>query len=366
MKKKIGLVLLAMMVLSATGCSSSKPAETAAPAEQKTEAAAPAETKAEEAAPAEEVITLKFADTEVPGMPEYEGNLKFIELIETNSNGRIKVEYYPNNQLGGDKEIVAALMAGTVDIGKCAAGNFSDYTDAVLFTDLPGVYKNSAQMRKVWQTDIRDEITAEIQADTGLVPVMFDCDGGSARAIFYNGKDIRVPADCKGMKVRTTGSEVEMALFEELGIAATPMAFTELYMALSQGTIDGIYTNPPGTYSNKLCEVSEKCTIINLSYITTFKLLSESAIEKLGGEGSELYNIVVEAGAEAEVYKDELIAKNNEKVEEQIAGVNCTMIKLTDEEQKQWNDAAAKVCEQFIGDGKLVSQELYDKIMAVE
>lgn len=372
MRKGISILLAAAMGLSLAGCAS-KPAETKAPetTEAPKEAAGGTEAAAESAAeeaevPDGEVITLKFADTEVPGMPEYEGNLYFIELIEKNSGGRIKVEYYPNNQLGGDKEITAALLAGTVDIGKCAAGNITDWTDAAQFTDMPGVYKDAKQMREVWQTGIREEVTKKIQEDMGLIPVMFDCDGGAARALFYNGKEIHVPDDCKGMKFRTTGSDVEMALFKQLGIAPTPMAFTELYTGLQQGTIDGIYTHPAGTYSNKLCEVTDYCTVINLSYITTFKLLSAQAVEKLGGEGSGLYNIVVEAGKEAEVHKDELIAKNNEKIEEMMEEAGVTVIYVTDEEQKLWNDAAAEVCKQFVGDGKLVPQELYDEVMALE
>lgn len=365
MKKKMSLALAAVMALSLAGCGSSQSAPTTSAAKE----TAAAETAAEAAqvdTPAE-VITLKFADTEVPGMPEYEGNLYFIDLIEKNSNGRIKVEYYPNNQLGNDKEITAALMAGTVDIGKCAAGNMTDWTDAAQFTDMPAVYKNAKQMRSVWQSDVRDEVIDAIKADTGLTPVMFDCDGGSARVLFYNAdKEIRVPDDCKGLKFRTTGSDVEMALFKELGIAPTPMSFAELYTALQQGTIDGIYTNPPGTYSNKLCEVTDYCTVINLSYITTFKLLSEQAVEKLGGEGSELYNIVVEAGKEAEVYKDELIAKNNETVDQLITEAGVTIVTLTDEEQALWNAAAEAVWPQFVGEGKMVDPELFEKVAALE
>ncbi len=373
MKKVWSMLLAASFMVSLTGCGGkAEPAEVATTAPVTTAAQAEKESKAAEGTAAkepvsEDVIVLKFADTEVPGMPEYDGNLYFIELVEKNSNGRIKIEYYPNNQLGGDKEIAGALMAGTVDIGKCAAGNLADWTDAAAFTDIPGVYKNAGQMRSVWQSDLREEVTRLIKEDMGLTPVMFDCDGGAARALFYNGnKEIHVPDDCNGLKFRTTGSDIEMALFQQVGIAPTPMAFTELYTGLQQGTIDGIYTHPAGTYGNKLCEVTDYCTIINLSYITTFKLLSEKAVEKLGGEGSELYNIVVEAGREAEVHKDELIAANNEKIDEMMAEEGVTIIRVTPEEQKLWNEAAQAIWPKFIGEGKMVDQGLFDRVAAME
>ncbi len=371
MKRALSMVLVATLTLGLAGCGGNQTAKATAAStaelEKQTEKADTEEKKEATDIPAEDVIVLKFADTEVPGMPEYEGNLYFIDLVEKNSGGRIKIEYYPNNQLGGDKEITGALMAGTVDIGKCAAGNLADWTDAAAFTDIPGVYKNAKQMRSVWQSDLREEVTEKIKADTGLTPVMFDCDGGAARALFYNGnKEIHIPDDCKGMKFRTTGSDIEMALFKQVGIAPTPMAFTELYTGLQQGTIDGIYTHPAGTYGNKLCEVTKYCTIINLSYITTFKLLSEKAVEKLGGEGSELYNIVVEAGQEAEVQKDKLIEEKNNEIETLMTEEGVTIINVTEEEQKLWNQAAQAIWPEFIGSGKTVDQELFDKVAAME
>lgn len=346
---------MAMGALTACGASSSS--------------TAPASTAGASSAAGEpeEIITLVFADTEVPGMPEYDGNLYFNELVASKTGGRVQIEYHPNNELGGDKEITASCIAGDVDICKCAAGNIADWTDAAAFTDIPGVYKNTPHMRAVWQDgDIRDTVAAQIQADTTLLPIMYDCDGGAARALFYN-KDsaVRVPADCKGMKFRTTGSEIEIGLFQALGISPTSMAFTELYTALQNGTIDGIYTHPEGTYGNSLCEVASKCTIINLSFITTFKLLSPKAIEKLGGEGSELYNAVLEAGREAEVNKDELIAAYNEKIEGLMAEVGCEMFKLEADEQQLWYDVAEGLWDQYVGEGKLVSQELFDRIVEI-
>lgn len=362
MKKYISLILALVMLLCMAACGT----KTDAPAVAPTAAPETATSEASAVAPTEEPIVLVFADTEVPGMPEYEGNLYFIQLIEERSNGRIKVEYHPNNELGGDKDITAAAIAGTVDICKCAAGNLMDWTDAIAFTDIPGVYKNTAHMRAVWQSDIRDQVSAEIVADTTLTPVMFDCDGGAARALFYNADhEIRTPADCKSLKFRTTGSEIEMGLFSALGIASTPMAFTELYTSLQGGVIDGIYTHPEGTYMNSLCEVTNYCSIINLSYITTFKLMSASAVEKLGGVGSELYNIVIEAGKEAEVHKDELIAAYNVEVEGLMEGINCHVVHLTDEEQEQFYEVARGLWDQYVGDGKMVSQEMFDRIVEI-
>ncbi|QNB46030.1 extracellular solute-binding protein [Thermanaerosceptrum fracticalcis] len=352
MKKLISILLIfCMATLLFTGCSGQKPADSKPP-EEKTNEVKP--------------IVLRFADTEVPGMPEYEGNLYFIKLVEERTKGKVKIEYYHSNQMGNDKQITAAAMAGTLDIVKCAAGNFSEFSKALSFTDLPGLFKNAEHMRKVWKSDIREQVTSQIKKDTGLTPVMFDIDGGAARALFYNKKPITVPADIKGMKFRTTGSPIEVSLFKEWGVAATPMNFNELYTSLQQGVVDGMYGHPIGTYYNKLCEVTKYCTIVDISYITTLKLLSKSAVEKLGGENSELYNIVIQAGKEAELEKDKLISNKNKEIEDLITKAGVKIIKPNSDQIKLWREAAQKVWSEYVGSGKLISEELVKKVQELE
>ena len=91
--------------------------------------------------------------------------------------------------------------------------------------------------------------------------------------------------------------------------------------------------------------------------------LSASAVEKLGGVDSELYNIVLEAGRQAEVHKDELIAAYNTQVEGLMEDINCKVIHLTDEEQQLFYDVAESTWADYVGEGKLVSQDLFDRIV---
>ena len=364
----MALAVAASLCACGGGKQSAPATQQAASTEAKTEA--PASGAATEAAVQTDgdVIVLKYATAEVPGTPENDANLNFIKTIEEKSNGKIKVEYYHSSQLGNDKQVVVAALGGSLDIVKSSAGNLMDYSDALAFADLPGLFKSQKHLRAVFQNEaIRQEISDAIYSDIGMAPVNFDVDGGAARALFYNRKGgiAKVPSDMKGVKLRTTGSEIEMALFSQWGASSVPMNFNELYLALQQGTVDGLYGHPIGTYGNKLCEVTKYCTVIDMSYIASVQLMSQSCIEKLGGEGSELYQIVMDAGKELELYKDKLIEEKLGTIMAQIQTDGVEVYVPDDQEIEQWRATGQAVWDDYVGDGKMVPQKIVDEVVAV-
>ncbi len=372
MKRTWSMVMVLAMVTSLCACGGGGKEQTAASTQQAASSEAKEESseavQAEEAQTDGEAIVLKYAAAEVPGTPENEANLNFIKTIEEKSNGRIKVEYYHSSQLGNDKQVVVAALGGSLDIVKSSAGNLMDYSDGLAFADLPGLFKSQKHLRAVFQDEeFRKEVSDDIFGDIGMIPVNFDVDGGAARALFYNRKSgvAKVPSDMKGVKMRTTGSEIEMALFSQWGASSVPMNFNELYLALQQGTVDGLYGHPIGTYGNKLGEVTKYCTVIDMSYIASVQLMSQSCIEKLGGEGSELYNIVMEAGKELELYKDQLIEEQLGTIMEQIKADGVEVYIPDDQEIGQWRATGQAVWENYVGDGKMVPQKIVDEVVAI-
>lgn len=304
------------------------------------------------ASAAEAPITLRFASDEPSGSVEDQGNLAFIKEVEERSNGKIKIEYFPGAQLGSDKQCLPSLLAGALDISFIAAGNLAEFTPAMNFTDLPGFVKSPEQLRKVWQSPVRDMVAKKIHDDLKLRPIMFDVAGGAARAIFYNGKPIVRPEDAKNFKFRTTGSPIEVALFQSWGAAPTPMAYSELYSSLSQKVVDGIYVHPIGAYDQKLTEVVKNATIVNLSYISQVKLINEFAVAKLGGVDSELYKIVLEAGRHAEELKDRLYAERVKNVYSELEKVGVKVIQPQGDDLAAWQEAALSLWPSIVNDPK--------------
>lgn len=309
----------------------------------------------------DDTIVLRFADTSVDGEPDAEGNKYFAQLVEERTDGRVRVEYYNNGMLGADKIITQAAIVGTLDMAKCSAGNFTEYSDVLNFTELPGIFQDVAHARRVFQNEeIRTELTEAIREDTGLTVIMYDIDSGAPRVVGTTSKEVRVPEDMKGLSFRTTGSPLGNALYAHLGVNAVTVDFSELYTALQQNLINGIYLQASWIDSSKLQENLDYITPTEVTYAISVKAMSSDAVEKLG---PELLGIVMECGEEAEAYKDGLWDAWNEEVYERISE-SSEIVELTEEERALWWESTQVLWDDFVG--KSISQELVDKITALE
>lgn len=353
-KKAMGIFLAALMV-GLTGCGSGDASATA-PA-----AGGQAETAQAGGVSTDEVITLRFGDTANDDNCDAIGNKYFADLVEERTGGRVKVEYYNNGSLGSDKMLAQSVIEGTLDMGKCSCGNFSDFSHATDFTDLPGLFTSLDHVRKVWQSDIRDEVTDQIKEELGVTVVMFDVDGGEPRLIGVSGEEVRVPADMNGVKTRTTGSPIEIALFKQWGANSITVEFSEMYSALQQNLVSAFYLQSAYIVNNRFEETIDYAVPVNQSWVTSVKILSKDAEERLG---EELYHIVLECGKEAEEYKDGLWEEAMTGYYKQIQDAGVKIVELTDEEIAQWDQASMEIWGQFVG--TTVSQELLDQVQALK
>lgn len=371
MKNKVlsMLLVLCLSVSVFSGCGKSADSE---PSKEAGEEKVEAVEEVAETVPEDEVITLIFGDSELPTQPEYEGQLWFCEEVNKRTNGRVKIEYYDSNSLGTDREMILALQSGTLDIGKAATGQFSEFSSMPCFFDLPGLFDDVEHFQKCLQDEnFRQYLIDWTMKDTGgLIPIMFDLDGGMRRALIYKG-DTKyvVPSDVpSGVRARTTGSEIEIAFYKALGMSSSNMSMQETYSGLQQGIVDCIYLNGSAARSWAMDELCTYGTCVDLVPLVTMKFMSPACAEKLGGVGSELYNIVVECAKEKELRRTpEIIAKYSEEVYakgEAESGIEY--IHLTDEQRAEW----VKLCQdeiwpQFVGEGKLVPQEVVDMVNAL-
>lgn len=306
-------------------------------------------------------IVLRYAETAAPGEPDYEGALYFADLVKERTDGRVEVQLFHSGQLGSDKAITQAAIAGTIDMAKCSGGNFSEFSDALYFTDLPGLFRDLKHARAVWQSPIRDRISNKIQEETGLTVVMYDLDAGHPRELGNSKRPIRVPSDTVGLKMRSTGSPVEVALMKAWGTGAVPVAWSELYSALDQGVVDGYYVQPIQTYfTAKFHEVAKYYTMIGQSWVTSVKVLSPAARERLGEENVQ---ILLQAGREAEVYKDELAGEKSDEAVAKLEEAGVEIVRPNEEELALWVEKSQSVWPILVGEGKAVPQDLVDEVV---
>ncbi len=186
-------------------------------------------------------VVIKFSHVVAENTPKGKGALKFKELAEERTKGRVKVEVYPNSSLFKDGEEMEALQLGSVQMLAPSLAKFGPLgvRDFEVF-DLPYMFDSYAELHKVTDGPVGAALFRKLEAK-----------GVTGLAYWDNGfkemtanKPIRVPADYKGLKLRIQSSKVLGDQMKALGAIPQVMAFSEVYQALQTGVVDGTENTP--------------------------------------------------------------------------------------------------------------------------
>lgn len=280
MKKMFAIMMIMVIVFSlATGCQKAVATPNAAAA-----APAPAET-----------VTIKVGHIVSEDTSVHRQSVAFKEYVEKTSNGQIKVEIYPNGQLGGDLQLVESVALGTLQIAIPSTAVLTSYDPVFGVLDLPFVFKSADAGFKALDADLGAALDAKL-TPVGLMNLGYSYNG--ARSMSNNVRPINEPSDLKGIKMRVMESPVFIDMFKYLGSNPTPMSFGEVFTGLQQGTVDGQENAPALVYSSKFYEVQKfysltghvQSYLANVMNVDFFNKLSPEQ-QKIIKEGAKLFLI---------------------------------------------------------------------------
>lgn len=253
--KKVFAVTLAAMMLMLTACGG---ASSSAPAGSAPAASTPASSAAPEAKP----VNLIFSIAAVPTDAHGQAQKVFKETVEKVSNGNITVECYDSGTLFNQDTETAALIAGDCDIIYSSASWLSTNSPWLSMFTAGYIFKSYDHMTKVLNGDIGKEVFAKISEEQGILPLgAFYL--GTRQISLGQDKQIKTPADLNGINLRMPNSDAWVFLGTAMGANPTPIAFNDLYLALSTNTVDG-QDNPLPTVKNaKFYEVQKSISLTN-------------------------------------------------------------------------------------------------------
>lgn len=183
----------------------------------------------------------------------------FKPYVERESKGRIKVESYPAGQLGGEREMVEGVTLGTIEMAHVSDAPVSGFYKKAMVTDTPGVFSSIEETNAVfagpwgqaWNEEIRNALGVKVLNHTN----------SGFRNFSNNVRELRVPADARGLKIRVMESPIYIKMVGSLGAIATPMPAGEMYVALQHGVVDGQENPIPNVIDMKLYEVQKYYTL---------------------------------------------------------------------------------------------------------
>lgn len=276
----------------------------------------------------EETVELVFSNvTSVSGKDAGE---VFKRVAEEASGGSVVVNLFPDNMLGDDRVVIETTAMGNIDIGVSSTSPLATmYADFYLF-DAPYLFLNTEDAYAKLDGEVGQKILDGMES-MGLKGLAFWENG--FRNFTNNSKDVKVPADVKGYKVRTMENEVHLAAWTAFGANPTPMAFTELFTALQQGTVDA-QENPLGIIdANKFVEVQDHVSLTQHVYTPYIVCMN---LDKFNSLSENQQNAILKAAEESTSYQRERSQELEKEILQRFADGGTTIVELTDAEKGEW------------------------------
>ena len=310
------------------------------------------------AALAADKMTLKFGSGHSQTHPIELGYALIRDVLEETSEGRIKVELFPNGQLGNESEMVEMTKLGTMT--GISVGRYEETTLKLYLLSLPFLFKDYAHVNKVLSGPVGDYV-AGFAEDNGLK--ILDWWHSGFRQITNKVRPIKSPEDLKGLKMRTPPMENILRTMQSFGASATPIPYPELYMALKTGVVDGQENPYVNIYSEKFYEVQKYVTEVNYIYIASPFLVNLDWWNGLDPEDQALIQNAVELGGD---YCNGLTeSKDQEFLRMLVEDHGMELYKPSDEERAAFVSLVQPVYDYFIEQGA-ATQEMIDLIQMAQ
>ncbi len=283
-------------------------------------------------------IIIKFSHVVATDTPKGKGAERFKELAEKATNGRVKVELYPNSQLYKDKEELEALQLGAVQMLAPSLAKFGPLgVKEFEAFDLPYIFPDKAVLYRITEGPVGKELFKKLESK-----------GISGLAYWDNGfkqmtanKPLHVPADFKGLKMRIQSSKVLDAQMRALGANPQVMAFSEVYQALQTGVVNGTENTNSNIFTQKTHEVQSHLTVSDHGYIGYAVIVNKKFWD---GLPADIRTQLEGAMKDATRYTNAIAQQENDAALDGIKKAGKTTVyALTPTEKAEWRKALLPV-----------------------
>ena len=306
-------------------------------------------------AQAQTPIVIKFSHVVAVDTPKGKAAEFFAKRAGELTNGKVKVEVFPNSQLYKDKEEMEALQLGSVQMLAPSLSKFAPLgvKEFEVF-DLPFIFDDYAELHKVTQGAVGKKLLAKLDAK-GITGLAYWDNGLKS---FSSNKPMHTPEDMKGLKLRIQSSKVLDAQMRAIGAIPQVMAFSEVYQALQTGVVDGTENPHSNLFTQKMHEVQKHVSISDHGYLGYAVVVNKPFWD---GLPADVRTALTQAMAEAtKVANDSARALNDEAIAKVKATGKTEVYTLSKDERLAFKKAMVPVHKQMESRvGAEVIQDIY-------
>lgn len=257
--------------------------------------------------------TLRFANTLAPTDTHNVAARQMAENLKDKTGGKLSMTVHPAGSLGNDGAILDGVRLGSIELGLTGNPFFTQLAPRLNVMDLPFLFRDVAHAHKVMDGPIGAELLKDLEKH-GMKGLAFWEIG--FRHVTNSKRPIRTPEDLKGIKIRTTPNKAHMEAFRLLGANPAPMAFSELYLALQNGTVDAQENPVNNIHDNRMYEVQKHMSFTRHAYTASIIVMNLDRFKALPADQQQA---VLDAAREAALYQ--------RKVNAEMEGGNLDRIK---------------------------------------
>ncbi|OIU69804.1 TRAP transporter substrate-binding protein [Rossellomorea aquimaris] len=303
----------------------------------------------------DKTYTIRIAHLVPEEQSSHVAAVTFKEKLEKESDGRLKVELYPNGQLyGSDREAIEAVQLGNIEMTIPAVAPLASFNEKFMVFDLPFLFNNNEAAYKALDGELGQELMKDLE-ENNIKGLVFGENG--FRHMSNNKGPIESPEDIAGQKFRTLENPLHTDTFKAFGANASPFAFGELYTALQQGTYDAMECPVSLYYTNKFYEVQDYLSMTGHVYAATALLMNNDFYNDLP---EDLQKLVTEASEEYREEQRGLAQKQDVEFLNKLKENGMKVNELTDAQRDEFRDAASSVYDKYV---ERIGKDLVDKAL---
>lgn len=287
--------------------------------------------------------------------PVHRAMVRMAETVAQDSYGSVRIDIYPSEQLGSERECVELLQIGSIGMTKVSASVAESFIPSFKVFGLPYLFRDRGHLFAVLEGEVGRALLLDGQESRLRGLCYFDA---GSRSFYTRDRRVESPSDLTGLKVRTQESATAMRMVRALGGSATPISWGELYTALQQGVVDAAENNPPSFYLSRHYEVCQFYSLNEHTSVPDVLLMSTRVWQ---GLDSEVQELVQRAALEAAEYQKVIWA---EASAEALAEVEAAGVEIIRPDKGPFVEAVQPLIDEYREQPEI--WEWVERIRAVE
>jgi tripartite ATP-independent transporter DctP family solute receptor len=255
--------------------------------------------------------TLRWASVLATNHPSVAMMERVAKQVREDTGGAVEIQTFPAGQLGSSRDVIESTSSGAIQIVDEGAAQFGQFVPQFSILEAPYIWRDPQHVRRVLASAMLDEMNAMLVAKRSMRVIGATYYG--KRHVTSGSKPINTVDDMKGFKLRIPEVDTFRAMAEAWGARPTPLNISELYLALSQGAVDGQENPLPTIQSNKFFEVQKYLVLTGHIITPRLIVVNEPAWQSLGAKERQALKAAVEKHGQTQ--DNEILAQEGKLVD---------------------------------------------------